>query len=133
MWSALIKAHERVITHAGIIYRVIQIGELRVPVGGIGGVMTLPGWRQHGNARAALAKATAFVGMQLWAPFVVVICPKEDTGFYEHIGWRVAEESIWCEQPGGRVKLEGEAVLFAPCQGDARWPSGPIDLCGAPW
>ena len=132
-WSALIKADQRVVAHVGIMYRVIQIGDLRVPVGGIAGVMTLPGWRQRGYARAALAKATAFVGTQLWAPFAVVICPTDDTGFYEHIGWRVAEEAIWSDQPYGRLKLEGEVVVFVPCQGDADWPSGPIDLCGAPW
>jgi hypothetical protein len=75
----------------------------------------------------------AFVGMQLWAPFAVVICPKEDTGFYEHIGWRVAEAPIWCEQPDGRVKLDKEVALYASCQGDAEWPSGAIDLGGMPW
>jgi hypothetical protein len=132
-WSALIKADQRVVAHAGIIYRVIQIGDLRVPVGGIAGVMTLPGWRQRGYARAALAKATAFVGIQLWAPFAVVICPKEDFGFYKRGGWRTTDAPIWCDQLGGRVKLEDEAALFVPCQGDADWPSGPIDLCGAPW
>ena len=95
--------------------------------------MTLRGWRLHGYARAALAKATAFVGMQLWAPFAVVICPKEDTAFYEHIGWRVAEAAISCDQPGRRVNLENEVALFMSCKGDGDWPSGPIDLCGAPW
>ena len=132
-WSALVKADQRLVAHAGIIYRVIQIGDLRVPVGGIAGVMTLPGWRQRGYARAALAKATAFVGMQLWAPFAVVICPREDVVFYEHLGWRMTEAPIWCDQPGGRVKLENEVTLFMACQGDADWPSGAIDLGGAPW
>jgi GNAT superfamily N-acetyltransferase len=132
-WSALVKADQRVVAHAGVIYRVIQIGDLRVPVGGIAGVMTLPGWRQRGYARAALAKATAFVGMQLWAPFAVAICPKEDVAFYTHLGWRITEAPIWCEQPGGRVKLEHEAALFVACQGDADWPSGAIDLGGMPW
>src|SRR5438270_91085 len=84
-----------VVAPPGILYRVIQIGDLRVPVGAIAGVMTLSGWRQHGYARAALTKATAFVGTQLWAPFAVVICPTDDTGFYEHIGWRVGEGAIW--------------------------------------
>jgi GNAT superfamily N-acetyltransferase len=132
-WSALVKADLRVVAHAGIVYRVIQIGDLRVPVGGIGGVMTLPAWRQRGYARAALAKATAFVGLQLWAPFAVVICPTKDVGFYEHVGWRAADAAIWCEQPNGRVRLEDEVALFVPCQGDAGWPGGPIDLAGAPW
>ena len=132
-WSALIKADRRVVAHAGIMYRVMQIGDLRVPVGGIAGVMTLPDWRQRGYARAALAKATAFVGIQLWAPFAVVLCPKEDTAFYEHLGWRAADAAIWCEQPRGRVRLEGEVAVFLPCQGHAEWPGGPIDLGGAPW
>jgi hypothetical protein len=54
-------------------------------------------------------------------------------GWYEMLGWRVAEAPIWCEQPGGRVRLEGEVAVFLPRQGDAEWPSGTIDLCGPPW
>lgn len=132
-WSALIKSGQRVIGHAGIIYRVIQAGQLRVPVAGIGGVMTLPDWRRRGYARAMLAKATAFAALQLWAPFAVVICPKEDSGFYQHLGWRVADAPIWCEQPNGQVRLQDEIALYLACQGDAEWPSGSIDLGGTPW
>ena len=132
-WSAMVKAHERVVTHAGIIYRVIQVGAMRMAVGGIGGVMTLSEWRGRGYARAALAGATAFVGRQLWAPFALIICPKGDVGFYEHLGWSVAEGAVQCEQPGGRVTLPREVAVFLPCQGDATWPSGPIDLLGFPW
>lgn len=73
------------------------------------------------------------VAMQLWAPFAVVICPREDTAFYEHVGWQLPEASIQCEQPGGRVTLEGEVALSLPCQGVDAWPSGPIDLLGEPW
>jgi GNAT superfamily N-acetyltransferase len=132
-WSALVKADERVVTHVGILYRVVQVGQVRVPVGGIGGVMTLPDWRRRGYARAALARATAFVGMKLWAPFAVVICPREDTAFYEHLGWRVADAPIGCQQPRGQVALEDEVALFLSCQGEAEWPNGPIDLSGIPW
>jgi GNAT superfamily N-acetyltransferase len=132
-WSVLVEADGRVVAHAGILYRVIQVGQLRVPVGGLAGVMTLHDWRGRGYARAALAHATAFVAMQLWARFAVVICPREDTAFYEHLGWRVAEAPISCEQPGGQVTLEGEVVLSLACQGEADWPGGPINLMGTPW
>jgi GNAT superfamily N-acetyltransferase len=132
-WSALIKSGQRVVAHAGIVYRVIEVGKLRVPVAGIGGVMTLPDWRRRGYARALLANATAFAGVQLWAPFAMVICPKEDSGFYEHLGWHVADGPIWCEQPVGRIRLQNELALSLACQGDAEWPSGPIDLRGTPW
>jgi aminoglycoside 2'-N-acetyltransferase I len=132
-WSALIKSGQRVVAHAGIIYRVLQVGQLRVPVAGIGGVMTLPDWRRRGYARALLANATAFAALQLWAPFAMVICPKEDSSFYQHLGWQVAEAPIWCEQPGGRIRLQNELALYLACQGDAEWPSGSIDLGGTPW
>jgi GNAT superfamily N-acetyltransferase len=132
-WSMLVKADGHVVAHAGIVYRVIQVGNLRVPVGGIGGVMTLNDWRGRGYARAVVAKATAFVGTQLWAPFALVICPVEDTAFYEHLGWVVAKAPIECEQPNGRVILKREVALSLACQGDAEWPGGPIDLGGTPW
>lgn len=132
-WSVLVKTDRRVVAHAGVLYRVITVGDLRVPVGGMVGVMTLPAWRGRGFARAALDMATAFVGLQLWARFALVICPRGDADFYDHLGWRVAEAPIWCEQPGGPVKLEGEVALFMPCQGDIEWPPGPIHLRGTPW
>lgn len=133
IWSMLVKADGRVVAHAGIVYRVIQVGNVRVPVGGICGVMTLDDWRDRGYARALLAKATAFVGMQLWAPFAIVICPREDTAFYQHLGWHVAEAPILCDQGTDRVTLKGEVAVFLPCQGQAEWPTGQIDLLGEPW
>jgi GNAT superfamily N-acetyltransferase len=132
-WSVLVKVGVRIVAHAGITYRVIQVGDLRVPVAGIGGVMTLPEWRRHGYARAVLANATAFAGLQLWAPFALVICPEEDTAFYQHLGWRVAQAPIWCEQSAGPVRLAHELALYLACQGDADWPSGSIHLGVAPW
>ena len=132
-WSVLVKTDRRVVAHVGVSYRVIVVGDLRVPVGGVGGVMTLPEWRGRGYARAALDMATAFVGTQLWARFALVICPRGDTDFYAHLGWRVAEGPIWCEQPDGPVRLDGEVALFMPCQGDVEWPRGPIHVGGTPW
>ena len=132
-WSAMVKQDARVVTHVGILYRVVQVGALRVPVGGIGGVMTLSEWRGRGYARTALAGATAFVGTQLWAPFALIICPSAELGFYEHLGWSVAEGAVRCEQPDGHVTLPDECAVVLPCQGDAVWPAGSIDLLGLPW
>jgi predicted GNAT family acetyltransferase len=53
VWSVLVKTEQRV-SHAEILYRVVQVGEQRLAVGGIGGVMTLPEWRERGYARAVL-------------------------------------------------------------------------------
>jgi GNAT superfamily N-acetyltransferase len=132
-WCALVKGNQHVVTHAGIMYRVIGVGDVRVPVGAISGVMTLPDWRGRGYARDALAQATAFVASQLWAPFALVICPRDYAGFYQKLGWHVADAPIQCAQNGALVTLANEVAVSLACQGDARWPDGPIDLCGAPW
>jgi GNAT superfamily N-acetyltransferase len=132
-WSVIVKADQHVASHVGILYRVVQVGNVRVPVGGLSSVMTRSDCRGRGYARATLARATAFVGVWLWAPFALSLCHHNDTGFYEMLGWRVADAPIWCEQPGGRVRLEEEVGVFLPTQGAAEWPSGPIDLCGVPW
>ena len=87
--------------------------------------MTLSEWRGRGYARAVLAGGTAFVGTPLWAPFALIICPKADVAFYEHLGWSVAEAAIECEQPGGRLTLSHEVAMFLPCQGDAGWKDRP--------
>ena len=109
------------------------MGEHRVAVGGIGGVMTLPDWRGRGYARAALKKAQASVAVWRRAPFALAICPRDEASFYRHLGWRVADALIRCEQTGGRVTLAHEVVVVLSCQGDAFWPSGAINLCGVPW
>ena len=94
--------------------------------------MTLSEWRGRGFDRAALAVAAQFVGAQLGAPYALIICPIEDVEFYEHPGWSVAEAAVACEHPGGRVTLPHEIAVFLPCQGQAAWPTGTIDLLGLP-
>src|SRR5262245_54054107 len=126
MWSAMVKAGPRVVTHAGIVYRVIQVGDVRVPDCRIGGVQTLHEWRGRGYARAVLTNAAAFAAIWLWAPFAVVLCSREDAAFYEHFRWQVVNAPIWSDQPGRRVRLAGLMAVILPCQGAAEWPAGTI-------
>jgi GNAT superfamily N-acetyltransferase len=132
-WSVLAKSDQRVVTHAGILYRVIRVGDVRVPVGGLSRVMTLPEARGRGYARAVVASAAAFVGMWLWAPFALVLCAPECTAFYQALGWRTTNAPIACEQSGRQPALLNRVAMVLPCQGDAAWPAGPIDLCGPRW
>ena len=128
-WSVLAKPDQRVVAHTGILYRVIRVGDVWVPVGGLSNVMTLPEARGRGYARAVVSSAAAFVGVWLWAPFAVVLCAPECAAFYQALGWRETNAPISCEQQA----LLNRVAMVLPCQGEADWPSGPIDLCGAPW
>ncbi len=133
-WSVMALSGQQVVAHASIRCRVIQVGNVRVPVGGMSGVMTLPEWRGRGRARAVVDSAAAFVGIWLWAPFAVVMCPTDDArGFYAKSGWHRASAPVWYERADGERKPTNRVAMILPCQGEAEWPDGPIDLCGAAW
>ena len=48
VWVVLVKSAGCVVSHAGVLQRVVLVGDQGVHVGGIGGVMTLPEWRRRG-------------------------------------------------------------------------------------
>lgn len=127
------KPDQRVVSHTGILYRVIRVGNVLLPIGGLSAARTSPEARGRGYASAVVASATAFVGVWLWAPFAFVLCPTDARTFYEHLGWRMVNEPIWCARSGRQQPLFGQSAMVLPCQSGAEWPSGPIDLCGAPW
>jgi len=133
VWCVLVKTEQRVVSHAGILYRVVQVGERRLAVGGIGSVMTLPDWRWARVCASGPEESPGLRGSLAVAPFALAICPRDQAAFYRHLGWEVSDAPITCEQPGGRVTLAHEVAVVLPCQGDALWPSGAIDLCGVPW
>jgi GNAT acetyltransferase-like protein len=133
MWLVMAKPGHSVVSQTGILYRVIRVGDVLVPVGGLSPVMTSADARGRGYARAVVASATAFVGLWLWAPFALVLCAADATGFYEHLGWRKVNEPLSCDGPVSQRVLTDHIAMVLPCQEEAEWPSGPIDLCGPPW
>jgi predicted acetyltransferase len=122
---------QEVVAHAGIVYRVIRVGNVRVPVGGMTGVGMLPEWRGRGKARVVVDSLVAFVGVWLWAPFAMVMCSPDATEFYTGSGWRATTAAVWCEPANGERKRMKRVAMVFPCQGEAEWPEGDIDLWGA--
>ena len=133
MWSVMAKPDQHMVSQTAILYRVIRVGDVLIPVGGLTTVMTLAEARGRGYARAVIASATAFVGVWLWAPFALVLCATDATSFYAHLGWREVNEPISCNGPSGQQALTERVAMVVACQGTTDWPSGPIDLCGAAW
>ena len=132
-WAVLVKVDRHVVTHMGVLYRVIRIGETRMAVGGFTQVMTRDDWRGRGYARASLESAGDFVRVWLAAPFALAICPAVDAAYYQRVGWQVHDAPITAEQAGQITTMHDQVAATLVCQPGAVWPSGPIHLCGAPW
>jgi GNAT superfamily N-acetyltransferase len=129
-WSVMVKAGSHVVAHADIGYRVIQIGQARMPVGAISQVAIGEAYRGRGYGRSILASTVSFVGVWLWAPFAVVICPRADASFYTHLGWSIRDTSA---PPGDLSNSADLVVVSIRCQDAAAWPTGALDLGGPPW
>jgi aminoglycoside 2'-N-acetyltransferase I len=132
VWAVLVKSEGRVVSHAGILPRVVLVDGQRVPVGGIGGVLTLPQWQRRGCATATLTTAGAFIGGMLGMEFGLLLCPVALVPFYRKRGWQAEEGPVVCDQPQGPVALSQSVAMVLPLRSTA-WPKGTIDLCGAPW
>ncbi len=130
-WCALAWLDGGVVSHAGIVERVIEVGGELISVGGICGVWTLPEYEGRGLGSAAVQAAMAFIRDELHLQFALLVCRKDLEPFYERLGWQRAEEPLTFEQPSGKVVWPMSTMVLS-CQ-EKRWPNGAIDLRGLPW
>ncbi len=130
-WHVLVRVHDKVVSHVGIIERVATVGGKRVKLGGIGNVATVPEWRGHGLASAALEEAGAFMCNTLGVEFGLLVCADDTVPFYRNLGWEVVEGPLVFDQSSGKVTFP-DVTMVLSCRGE-RWPKGTIDLCGLPW
>lgn len=132
-WAVMVKVDRHVVTHMGILYRVIRVGKRRMLVGGFTPVTTLENWRGRGYARASIQSASDFIRTMLAAPFALTICPPDAAAFYEHLGWQIHDEPITADLAGRSTIMHGRVAATLDCQPNIVWPTGSIDLDGAPW
>ena len=115
----------------GILKQEILVGETKLVVGGIGGVITENAFRRRGIARLMMQRAAEFMHDDLQVDFGLLLCADDVLPLYEGLGWKLVDGPTWCHEPSGRVEYE-ELTMVLPCQRQD-WPAGEIDLCSAPW
>jgi aminoglycoside 2'-N-acetyltransferase I len=118
--------------HVGIYRRDIMWNGRKVPIGGIGGVMTRPDARRRGYASVALDAAIQTLKHEGSAAFALLFCELHNAPFYVGRGWKPFDGEILAEQPGGNISFTAIAPYVSELRG--RPPKdGIIDLCGLPW
>jgi GNAT superfamily N-acetyltransferase len=130
-WWVLGKIAGGIVSVVGILKRRIQVGEIILEVGGIGGVATHPDHQQHGFASALLRGAAEFIREDLHIEFGLLFCDHDRITFYSKLGWQVVGAEMTMEIHGEKQVLDWIAMVLL--LGERAWPEGTIDLCGAPW
>ena len=130
-WYVVVSCDGKPAGRAGIFERTISIDGIAVQVGGIGGVATRSEWRNRGVASRAMRSAADFIARKLHAPFGLLLCRPAVAPVNAKLGWEKVEGPTTFAQAGGLVTYP-DLTMALEC-GDARWPAGPINLCGLPW
>jgi GNAT superfamily N-acetyltransferase len=130
-WPALTYVDAALASYLRIFERTLSVGGQMLRVSGVGGVMTLPEWRQRGLASLTLRRAAEFMRNELHVEFALLLCRDEVAPVYTKLGWQIVASPTTFEQPTGRTTYPRNTIVlrFSP----RAWPPGPIDLCGLPW
>lgn len=118
-----VRERGRLVAHAGLVEADVEVGERRLRVAGLGGVIVAPGLRGRGLARLVVDAAVAHArGTD--AEFGILFCLPDRVPVYERLGWRVLAGGMRVEQPGGGVVDHPLHTLWTPLTEGAVWPEG---------
>ncbi|MGW7204292.1 GNAT family N-acetyltransferase [Streptomyces sp. NPDC054837] len=125
-----VRSEGRLVAHAGLVEADVEVGERRLRVAGLGGVVVAPGMRGHGLARLVVDTAVAHA-RGTGAEFGLLFCLPDRVELYEKLGWRVLPGGMRVEQPGGVVD-HPLRTMWTPLADGAVWPQGPARLRSLP-
>jgi Acetyltransferase (GNAT) domain len=129
---AMLWEDKRLVCHVGALIRDALIDGRAVRVGGIGGVMTAPGSRKRGLARAALGAMRAYLVDDQQVSFSLMFCSDNLRGFYGKLDWRLFADLPLVEHHGVAMEftlnpaMVQDGICLAP-------DAGRLDLRGPPW
>jgi len=124
------RADGRVVAHAAVLRRFLQIDGRAQLVGDVGLVAVDPARHGTGLGAALLTQVRAALG-ELGVPFGFLTCGEQVAGFYARGGWARVPGPTRMIRADGRTQVYGgvSMVLALATPLDA-WPSGRIDRNG---
>jgi hypothetical protein len=129
-WRVLLWLDGQLVSHVGLVRRVVQVGGAPVDVGGVGYVGTLAERRRGGLASRTMGRAHALMD-ELGVDFGLLVTSQRTAPFYQSLGWGIVPGPLTFDQPAGPLTWPGVAMALPVRRRD--WPGGPIDLRGLLW
>ena len=129
-WHVVAYAEGAAVAHAGVLRHDVLVDGRPVPVGGLGGVITVLEHRNRGLAQLVVQEAVAFMG-ELGAGFGFLFCLPRLVPYYERLGWQALASPVLIDQPGGEIESPVCSMVL-PLQGEP-WSPGRVQTKSLPW
>lgn len=130
-WHFFLDVDGEPVSHVGLLRHDVLVDGVPVPVAGLGGVITEPGFQGRGFAQILLREALAFMTDEMDADFGFLFCLPRLVPFYERLGWQTISGPVLVQQSGGNVESPVESMVL-PLRGGS-WPPGRVELQSLPW
>jgi predicted N-acetyltransferase YhbS len=121
----------RLIASAGLLSADVEVGGVRFPVVGLGGVIVNRAHRGRGLSlrvvEAALSKAVT-----LGPKFAVLFCHEDRIGLYRRFGFEVVHADVLVGHDGDRIVMPMH-TMWRALTTDANWPDGRVEVDGPPF
>lgn len=124
------------IGHVGWSYRLIRVGGVEVGIGGVGGVLVSPRWRNRGVAKALLSECVESMKNNDNLSFGYLGCSKEMVAFYEACEWQsIFSPEVYRDQRGNMrtAGVDEPLLIYGVNKSADEWPQGTIDIRGRAW
>jgi hypothetical protein len=130
-YCVLVYRGEELVSFAAVLKREIKVDGKSLVMGGVGGVITDPSFRQMGYASIAMKESLRIIFSALRADIGGLLCLGETSRFYSNLGWihsnaraKIRKQDQVTEWP--------ESFMFY-CRDDEKLSPVDVDLCGLPW
>lgn len=130
-WHVVAYDEGAAVAHAGVLRHDVLVDGRPVPVGGLGGVITVLEHRNRGLAQLVVQEAVAFMAGELGVSFGFLFCFPRLVPYYERLGWQALAPPVLIDQPGGEIESPVVSMVL-PLQGEP-WPQGRVRAQSLPW
>jgi GNAT superfamily N-acetyltransferase len=116
---------------AGLVPAELEVGALRMPIVGLGGVIVNEHHRGRGYARVVVEAAVIRAAATERA-FIVLFCLADRAGLYRGLAFTDVAAPVEVLQPEGFVVMRHH-TMYRALRERARWPGGVVRLLGLPF
>ncbi|MCW8195609.1 GNAT family N-acetyltransferase [Proteobacteria bacterium 005FR1] len=118
------------VSTCGLLRQHAELCTASLDVGGIGGVVTRPGFRGQGHAGRLLAEALRIFREEWQLDAGMLFCREALVAFYRERDWQRLEVPVRILQPSGTITCPTPVMVYPLHR---PWPNGPVHIDSLPW